>query len=358
MNIAITGASGHIGANLCRELLREGHQLRVLVNHFTESLEGLEVERIRGSLLDPSSLEQLAEGREIFIHLAASISINGKKELMDINYQGTLNVIEAVRKTGVKRLIHFSSIHALTPFPLDTVLDERRELALKDPLMYSRSKALAEQAVREAAIQGMDAVIINPTSVMGPNDFKPSLIGQAILQLYSGKIPALIPGGYDWVDVRDVVSGTIAAIEKGKKGESYLLSGSFVSLPDLYAMIRSVKREGKLMGEGGTPVPGQSKAQRTIEVKRGGKKNSGKKLPVIPFWLAEIGVPFLKAWAWITRSTPLYTRESVEILKTAHRNISSEKAERELGYHSRPFEETLLETLEWFKENGFLRTES
>lgn len=318
MKISITGASGHIGANLCRESLRQGHLLKVLVNRYTDSLEGLELELIRGSLLDTAALEKLAEGAEIFIHLAASISINGKKELVDTNYQGTLNVIDAVRKTGVKRLIYFSSIHALSPFPLEELLDETRKLALDDPMLYSRSKAMAEKAVREAAEEGMDAVIINPTSVIGPNDFKPSLIGQAIIQLYTGKIPALIPGGYDWVDVRDVVSGTIAAMEKGRIGESYLLSGHFVSLPELYGMIRTSK------------------------------------LPVIPFWLAEVGVPFLKAWAWISRSTPLYTRESVEILKTGHRNISSRKAEAELGYHSRPFEETLRDTLDWFMENGYL----
>lgn len=158
---------------------------------------------------------------------------------------------------------------------------------------------------------------------MGPNDFKPSLIGQAILQLYQGKIPALVPGGYDWVDVRDVVSGTIKAMEKGRTGESYLLSGHYVSLADMYQVLTEIK-------------------------------GSGKTLPLIPFWLARTGVPFLKLWAGITRSKPLYTRESVEILKTAHTNISSEKARKELAYSSRPFEETLRDTVEWFRKNHYL----
>jgi dihydroflavonol-4-reductase len=162
---------------------------------------------------------------------------------------------------------------------------------------------------------------------MGPNDFKPSLIGQAIIQLYKGKIPALVPGGYDWVDVRDVVKGTIEAMENGRTGQSYLLSGHFKTLPELYEQITLI--QGK-----------------------------DKKLPVIPFWLAEVGVPFLKAWGRVSGNKPLYTRESVEILETAHTKISSKKARNELGYESRPFEDTLRDTIEWFKENNYLQPPS
>jgi dihydroflavonol-4-reductase len=323
MKISITGASGHIGTNLCRELLRQKHELKVLVNQYTDSLQELDLEMVQGNLLDPESLSTLAAGSEIFIHLAASISINGNQSILDTNYQGTVNVINTVRKSGIRRLIHFSSIHAISHDPLNETLDETRPLALEDHIIYNRSKALGEKTVLEAVDGGLDAVIINPTSVMGPNDYKPSLIGQAIIQLYHGKILALIPGGYDWVDVRDVVNGTITAIEKGRKGESYLLSGQYVSLPDLYDMLRRLKENGK-------------------------------SLPVLPFWLAEVGVPFLKIWAKLTGSKPLYTHESVEILKTAHPDISSKKAEKELGYQSRPFKETLRDTITWFRENHYL----
>jgi dihydroflavonol-4-reductase len=323
MKIAVTGASGHIGTNLCRALSGQGHNIRVLVNRFTQSLDSLELERINGNLLAPGSLRDLAEGSEVFIHLAASISINGNRELMKTNVTGTMNVLNACRDAGVKRLIHFSSIHALLHDPLDETLDENRPFALHDRILYNRSKALAEEAVHQAVKDGLEAVIINPTSVVGPNDFKPSLIGQAILQLYQGKIPALVPGGYDWVDVRDVVSGTLTAIEKGRSGESYLLSGHYVSLAELYGLLSKLK-------------------------------GGGKKLPVLPFWIAEIGIPFLKLWAGLTRSKPLYTRESLKILKTAHQNISHEKAARELGYEPRPFEETLRDTLAWFRENHYL----
>ncbi|KPL17518.1 MAG: hypothetical protein AMS26_00005, partial [Bacteroides sp. SM23_62] len=236
---------------------------------------------------------------------------------------GTKNVLDAVRSSKVKRLLHFSSIHALVHQPLDQPLDEERPLAVSDQIIYNQSKALAEQLVLHAVESGMDAVIINPTSVMGPNDFKPSLIGQAIIQLCKGKILALIPGGYDWVDVRDVVAGTISALENGRTGQSYLLSGHFKTLPELYKQIIMI----------------QGKERR---------------LPVIPFWLAEVGVPFLKAWARVSGNKPLYTKESVEILKTAHTNISCKKARNELGYKSRPFEDTLRDTINWFEENNYL----
>ena len=324
MKIALTGASGHVGANLCRTLLEQDHDLTVLAYRFTDSIKGLDVKLVHGNLQEPSTLKQLVEGREVVIHLAATISIDGGAEsLMNTNVTGTRNILDAVRESGVKRFIHFSSIHALVHQPHDQVLDEGRPLTLNDHIQYNRTKAMGHQMVLDEVARGLDAVIINPTSVMGPNDFKPSLIGQAIIQLYNGKIPALVSGGYDWVDVRDVVNGTIQSIENGRKGESYLLSGHYLSLKDLYSKISEMK-------------------------------GNGKKLSVMPFWLAEMGVPFLKMWAAITGTKPLYTRESVEILKTAHKQISCEKARNELSYHPRPFEDTLKDTLMWFKDNNYL----
>ena len=279
---------------------------------------------MKGNILDPATIKQLVEGEDVVIHLAATISINGQKvNLHDTNVTGTRNVLDAVKDSRVKRFIHFSSIHAYRHDPLDRTLDETRPLALEDHIQYNRTKAIAHRLVLDEVKNGLDALIISPTSVMGPNDFKPSLLGQAIIQLYRGKIPALIPGGYDWVDVRDVVEGTLASIEKGRTGESYLLSGHYLSLSEVFTKLTALS----------------------------GKKMS---LPVLPFWLARIGVPFLKAWARLTGSKPLYTRESVEILETAHKVITSDKAMKELGYSSRPFEETLEDTLGWFRDNNYL----
>lgn len=325
MRIALTGASGHIGTNLCRVLISEGHEVRVLINLTSKSLEDIPVERIPGNVLDKKSLESLVNGCEIVIHLAATISIRGvnDSDLLSININGTRNILEIVKKLPVKRFIHFSSIHALTHEPFDEILDETRSLALKDPILYNRTKAWSEQLVLEAINNGLDGVIINPTSVIGPNDFRPSLIGRAIIQICQNKLPGLVSGGYNWVDVRDVVAGTLQAMEKGRKGERYLLSGKWLSLPELVGII---SRYHKI------------KNRQTI----------------LPYWLAELGVPFLKVYALLRATDPLYTRESLDIIKHSHRMISFDKAMKEFDYQPRPIETTIKDTLEWYKKNGYL----
>jgi dihydroflavonol-4-reductase len=325
MQIAITGASGHIGTNLCRALTAQGHQVRVLINKSFKSLEGVPVEKIQGNILDKKSLEPLISGADIVIHLAATISIRGtnERDLLSININGTKNILEIVKKLPVRRFIHFSSIHALTQEPFGQILDETRPLALKDPILYNRTKAWSEQLVLDAIKNGIDGLIINPTSVLGPYDFKPSLMGKAIIQICQDKFPGLVAGGYDWVDVRDIVNGTILAIEKGKTGEKYLLSGKWLSLPDLVKVIA------------------QFYPARSNHV-------------ILPYWLAELGVPFLRLYAYMRGTDPLYTHESLDIVRHSHHMISSGKAAKELGYQPRPIEMTIRDTIEWFKTNSYL----
>ena len=325
MQISVTGGSGHIGANLCRQLVSEGHSVRVLMNRSRLSLEGIDLEKIPGNLLDKKSLQILVDGSDIVIHLAATISIRGMnhRDLLAINIDGTKNLLEAIRENPVKRFIHFSSIHALVQEPFNEVLDESRPLATDDPILYNRSKAVSESIVMEAIKNGLDGLIMNPTSVIGPNDFRPSLMGRALIQICRNKLPGLVSGGYDWIDVRDIVSATISAIEKGRTGERYLLSGMWLSLPDLVKIMSGYH-----------------------EIKNN--------WIIMPYWLAELGVPFLKTYAWLRRVEPLYTTESLAIIKHSHRMISSDKARNELGFEPRPPEDTIRDTLEWFKNNGYL----
>jgi dihydroflavonol-4-reductase len=325
MRIALTGASGHIGTNLCNVLSSEGHEIRALINRTSRSLEKITLEKIPGNVLDKKSLELLVDGCDMVIHLAATISIRGvnDRDLLSININGTRNILDTIKKLPVKRFIHFSSIHALTQEPFDEILDETRPLALKDPIMYNRTKAWSEQLVLEACNSGLDGVIVNPTSVIGPNDFKPSLMGRAIIQICQNKFPGLVSGGYNWVDVRDVVAGTLQAMDKGKRGERYLLSGHWVSLPDLVGIISQFH-------------------------------NIRQKHTILPYWLAEAGVPFLKMYAMVRGTDPLYTRESLDIVRHSHRMISSEKARKEFDYQPRPVEITIKDTIDWFKQNGYL----
>lgn len=302
-----------------------GHSLKVMINKSSGSLEGLKLDVVKGNLLATGTLRELVKDAEVVVHLAAHISIRGagNKDIEKINITGTENLLREVKQHTGQRLIHFSSIHAFRQSPGDEVLDESRVLAVNDTILYNHTKAVGEQLVRQAVEEGLDAIIINPTAVIGPNDFRPSLLGQAIISVYKNKLPALVPGGYDWVDVRDVVKGTILAMEKGKKGERYLLSGHWKSLEELARVICRIRNMG------GPP-------------------------PMVPFWLARIGAPFLGVYASVKGTDPLYTDESLTILKESHRMISCGKAERELDYHPRPFEETIRDTIEWFGRNGKL----
>jgi dihydroflavonol-4-reductase len=325
MKIAVTGASGHIGAHLCRELIHQGYSVKALIHRNDQGIKDLPLEFVKGDLMDPESLTYLVQGAEVVFHLAAVISIQVKKELelFQKNVEGTKNIIKAAIKKGVRRFIHFSSIHALVQEPFDQALDENRILALTDRVQYSRSKALAELAVTDAVKQGLDAVILNPTAVIGPLDYTPSLLGRALILMHNGKIPALVRGGYDWVDVRDVAQAAVTSIKKGGKGERYLLSGHWKTLHELAELICEISGE---------------------KVKR---------LTCSP-GLARIGLPFLKLYGVLRRTQPLYTKDSLDILKTGHSCVSYEKANRCLGYRPRPIEETLRDTFDWFSTNGFM----
>jgi len=325
MKIAVTGANGHVGANLCRSLLAEGHQVKALVHQNINSLNGLDLEIIKGSLGDLNSLRNLCKGAEIVCHLAAMISIDGQKnKLLEVNVEGTKNLIKVIQENGVRRLIHFSSIHALSHFPLDQPMDEKRPLVMEGPTWYEITKSKAEKIVMDATKNGLDAVVINPTAVIGPYDFKPSLVGTVLIRLYNKSLPALVPGGYNWVDVRDIVRGVISAIDKGRKGERYILGGKWVSVLDLATILENV---------------------------------TGKKVIkfMIPTQVAKIGVPFIKIYAKITGQEPLYTFESLRTLRDVNKMISYEKATAELGYSSRDFEVTIRDTVEWFKLHGNIK---
>ena len=322
MKIAVTGATGFIGNNLCRELLRQGHSVRALCHHYSDSINELTLEKIGGDVLDPVAMEAFVKGAEVVFHLAAKISIDGDKDgsIMRVNVEGTRNVVKACLASPDKPLlIHFSSIHALDAGGGDQVVDESMPLAGPDSFKYDQSKADAQRIVNAAAKEGLRAVIINPTGVIGPYDFGPSLPGKYFLDLQKGKIPVLVPGGYDFIDVRDVVKGSILAMEKGRVGEQYLLTGSWISAQDM--------------------------AQTAA-------KAGGFKAPtmMIPLWIPRLCLPFVRLFSKMTGMEPVFTRESLEII-THGKNISSEKARKELGFESRDPREAITDFFAWIKES-------
>ena len=324
--VALTGASGHIGGNLVRALLSQGRQVRVLVRRDTRALEGLDVERIGGDVLKPDSLWALVEGADIVYNLAAHITIlRNDPRATEVNVQGPRNVARACLKAGVKRLVHFSSVHALKDHPLDEPLDETRALAdASVSLVYNRSKADGEREIQAAIREGLDAVILNPTGVIGPLDTRLSPMGELIQQLATGRMPALVHAGYDFVDVRDVVQAALTAESLGRSGERYLLSGHHISFADLSRLIAA---------ETGIAPPRFTS----------------------PMWMARMSAPFATGWAKMTGKRPKVTSASLEVLR-GNTDIRHDKASNELGHHPRPMADTIADTIAWMREAGLVPT--
>ncbi|MFC1903875.1 NAD-dependent epimerase/dehydratase family protein [Chloroflexota bacterium] len=324
MKVLVTGASGHIGANLVRSLLIGGRPLRALIHHDARALEGLDVEVANGSVCDIDSLYKSFQGVEVVYHLAAQISLSmGDWPLFNsVNVTGTENVVKACIKYSVKRLVHFSSIHSLVQEPMDSPIDELRPLVeLHDPHPYNRSKANGERAVFKGIDKGLNAIIINPTAVIGPYDYKPSHFGEVLVRLANRRLPALVAGGFNWVDVRDLVDGAIIAEQKAPRGARYLLSGHWASLKDIAALVEKTT---------GIPSPKF----------------------VCPTWLACASAPLINRLYHFNGNRPLYTAFSIKTL-CSNMNISHEKATNELGYRPRQLQQTITDTLHWFEENGY-----
>jgi dihydroflavonol-4-reductase len=323
MVIAVTGASGHVGFNLCGALVAKGFKVRALVHNHRKELSTLPVELFTGDLLDSSSLEGFLSGVDIVYHLAARISIAGDPGgvVWKTNVEGTRNILELALRHKVNRFIHFSSIHAFNQYPLNEPLDETRPLVTSDGMIYDQSKAEAERMVMAAATRGLNALVLSPTAIIGPADPEPSMAGQAVIDLYNNKIPAMVPGGYDWVDVRDVVDAAIAAIDKGQSGEKYLLAGQWHSVKELSEAVSRIT------------------GKKTIQTE-------------LPMWLAWTGLPFITLFSLMTGKRPIYTRELLKIISEGNKMIDHSKAGRALGFHPRPFENTLSDLLKHFKDSG------
>ena len=312
MLTVVTGATGHIGGNLVRALLERGRSVRVTVREDTRAIDGLDVERVRADVLDPASLRAAFDGAQVVFHLAAVIEITRQSNgvMRRVNVEGARNVAQACLERGVSRLVHFSSIHALSHRPEAEPIDETRPLALDEHTMaYDQTKASGELEVQRAVERGLAAVVVNPTAVLGPHDFKPSPVGQVLLDLYHRRMPALVEGGFNWVDVRDVVAGALAAEERGQVGQRYLLSGTWAPVRDLAQLV---------------------------------ERHTGVRAPrlVAPMWLARVGAPFVEGFNRVTGGRPLYTSSSLRALR-CHRLVSSDRARRDLGYSARPLGETV-----------------
>jgi dihydroflavonol-4-reductase len=327
MKIAVTGGSGQIGICLVKELLQHGHEVKVLVYDSKKGLEKLDVTLLNGSTLNAADCDSLCRGTDAVFHLAAVVSITGGQggHVRNVNVNGTRNMLDACLNHRIKKIVHFSSIHAFLAHPCDEPLDESRPLASGKSFPYEKSKAEAQKLVLWYVKEhGLNASIINPTGVLGPEDHIPSVKGKMLLDFYNGLVPLLLPGGFDWVDTRDLVRTAIAALHKGGAGECYLVGGKYYTLLELAAIIEKVTQ---------------------------------KKMPkvIAPVWLMKALLPFIYMYGKATRTEPLYTDEAINSLLQGNRNVICKKAMEQLGHSPRPIEETIADSYEWFRKHGYIR---
>ena len=248
MKVALTGAAGHLGSALLQELCKRNIPVNALIrDHDTRSSIGLAVETVNGDLLHPGVLRSLMQDCDTVIHCAALISVNGDPGgLVHLtNVEGTGSVIENALQAGIRRCIHISSIHTFRQKPSLEILDENRMLIDEKRFAYERSKLAGQRIALEANKKGMEVLVMNPTSIMGPYDFKPSLMGKVLIDLYTGKIPFIFNGGFDFCDSRDVANVIVNSLTMGQPGESYLLGGKWYSLKQLAGILSKVS--GKRM---------------------------------------------------------------------------------------------------------------
>ena len=323
----VTGSSGHVGSNFIRELSKQGFTIRCIdFDGDYRAYEGFEVEVIKGDITDKESLEPIFKNVDIVFHTAALINLDRryKKQIRLVNVAGTKNVCEAALQAGVKKLIHFSSVDAFYRFPIEEPLLESRKL-IDDPnaVPYDLSKADGQKVVLQFCEKGLDASIIHPTSIVGPNDFKPGLPMQEMVNLANGKRKLLPNWGYNFVDVRDLCLTAIAAVELGRTGQNYIVGGEY----HMYSYIAELMEE---------------QLGRTVL------------LSTIPDFVSYLGLPYEYIKSLITGKPRVLTIDTLHTGKSGNKVVPSTLAREELGHNPRPLKESIYDMVSFFQKRGLI----
>ena len=320
----VTGATGHIGYALLKELVDSGEKVRILIRKDSKQFDGIECEKVYGDVTDLDALLKAFEGVDVVYHLAGIIDINADQEDMiwSVNVGGTKNVVKACQEKGVRRLVYASSVDAFPPLPDNQLMTEldHFEVDILDGT-YAKTKATATQFVLDEVKAGrLDAVVTHPGACIGPYDFKVSNVGEMVRMFINGMFPVTLSfGAYNFVDIRDVAHGMYMAAKQGGKGECYILCGEQIS------------------------VGGFIKATA---------KACGKKAPKIPlsYGVAKAVAPAAEVFYKVAKKTPLFTRYSIRKL-VSNCNFSIEKARKELDYNPMSVEQSVADMVQWIKEN-------
>jgi len=326
--ILLTGATGHLGANLLRRLLADGEAVRVLlrVHSDNSSIDGLEVERVIGDLRDLTSLAPAMKDVDRVYHCAAQVStVSGKEQgIFAINVLGTRNILRVALQSKVKRVVVTSSLSAVG-HRIQRPTDETEPFNPFDHhLPYAVSKAAAEHDCLKAVADGLDVVMAVSCAIVGPNDFKPSRMGQVLIDYANGRLRAYIPGGFEFVAARDIVEGHVLAMRGGRTGHRYIFSSEFMTLDGIFDLYRE--------------FTGRPKPHRLP--------------PGLMMAVAEIGDLVFRHF--LTGRRQLLTPGAVRLLRMGRRADCS-KAQGELGYRPTPVANALREAYDWFVTRGAIK---
>lgn len=326
--VLVTGASGFVGSAVARAAIARGFAVRVLVRATSprKNLEALDAQVIVGDMRDEASMREALAGVRYLFHVAADYRLwaPDPAEIEKANLEGTEATMRAALAQGVERIVYTSSVATLKVTREGRIADETAPLAAHEAIgVYKRSKVLAERAVeRMIAESRLPAVIVNPSTPIGPRDVRPTPTGRIIVEAALGKIPAFVDTGLNLVHVDDVAEGHLLALERGRIGERYILGGE--NLP-LQRMLSDI-------------------AART------GRKPPTLSLPRWPLYPLAFGAECV---AKITRREPFVTIDGLKMSKNKM-YFTSAKAEQELGYRARPYREGLHDALDWFRAAGYL----
>ena len=325
MRVGVTGASGMVGINVCKEVINNGDKLNILIREDVSYFNNLSCKKFYGDLNDIDILEKFCERCDVIIHSAAMISIgfDAYDRVYDVNFVGTKNLLDASINKKVKKFIFISTVNAYNKKPTDKIFNETRDLVKKGNA-YDMTKALAQQLV--ISTKGIETVSINPTSVLGKNDYKPSRLGKIVKAVYSGKLPFLVDGGLDIIDVKDLSKAIYSSISKGKDGESYLISGKYRSFKEIYKVIEKY----------------QENKSRVFFFPRLMVELSLPLLSLFPIGLlkraAEVNGKFFPGLENMTK-------EAIENIINFPKLIDNSKAKKDLGLKISPIDKTIRDTI-------------
>ncbi|NLZ70702.1 MAG: NAD-dependent epimerase/dehydratase family protein [Clostridiaceae bacterium] len=326
--ILVTGASGHVGNVLVRQLAERNEPLRLFMqpNETVVSLDGINCEIAVGDIRDAAAVDRAVKGCNKVFHLAGIIDISSGHDdlLRTVNVEGTRNIVNSCLANGVDRLVYVSTIHAIPEPPHGVTIKEaeRRAFPSQDLLgPYAKSKSAATDVVYKGIEQGLDAVIVFPTGIIGPGDYRGSYFGNFLSYLLKNSRRRSLPcfkGAYDFVDVRDVSDALIKAMNHGESGQGYILSGHRITLTEMFREVSQIVNRRKV------------------------------RLVIFPLWLVKFGAFVITFFARLFRRRPFYTMYSIQVLES-NSEVDNSKARAKLGYSPRPMDITLRETIEFLK---------